>query len=72
MKIVYGSEPLYCDASDTSFNIMTDIGASSSDEDLMEGIRKWLPLPFEAMVSSVYLSHGNKFVCLYADVRCFV
>jgi hypothetical protein len=56
MKIVEGSEPLFCDAGDSAFHVMTDIASAGSDEDLNERLDKWMPLPFDTMVNIAQLS----------------
>jgi hypothetical protein len=55
MKIVSGNEPLFCDESDDSFMVMTTIASTTNDAELIDSVRRSMPLKFEAMVRGLYM-----------------
>lgn len=54
MKIVSSFEPLYCEINDLSYKVIVDITATTTKDQLVESIRKWMPLSFESMVSWMF------------------
>jgi hypothetical protein len=64
MKIVSGNEPLFCDESDESFKVMTDIASTTNDAELMDSLRRSMPLKFEAMVREMLRYSCNLLMCM--------
>lgn len=46
---------MYCEVNDLSHKVIVDISATTTKDQLLDSIRKWMPLSFESMVRILYL-----------------
>lgn len=51
MKIIAGFEPTSGDTGEVSYKIIEEVVATTSPEELVACLEKWMPIKFETLVS---------------------